>query len=193
MIKNNKPITANEKMNVEHEVFISTREGRVCFEEITHKKVKDKITNKNYLVSYGKLIGDNESVCMIIEQGKEPLFFGQMHGYLHGDIFIKIENKKLFMGIYENSLEQYFDFRRKGEKYLPMQAVLMLNLSTGERDGYVKENLRAITYWDMSSQATKDKTARYLYRSTEKAFNELNEGIFKLKKKEIANRHVERQ
>ena len=76
MIKNNKPITANEKMNVEHEVFISTREGRVCFEEITHKKVKDKITNKNYLVSYGKLIGDNESVCMIIEQGKEPLFFG---------------------------------------------------------------------------------------------------------------------
>ena len=74
-----------------------------------------------------------------------------------------------------------------------MQAVLMLNLSTGERDGYVKENLRAITYWDMSSQATKDKTARYLYRSTEKAFNELNEEIFKLKKKEIANRHVERQ
>lgn len=193
MTENNYLENSNKGLIVERDVFIPTEKGKVCFEEITHKRVRDDVSDKEYLVSYGKLVDDNQSVCVIFEKGKEPIFFGQMHGYLHGQIFVKIENQKLFMGIYENSLDQYFDFKRKGESFVPLQAIIMLNLLTGESDGYVKENLRAITFWDMASQATQNKTARYLYRSTEKAFEELNEEILLSKKREIERRRGEKE
>ena len=170
-------------------ISFMTQEGRIAFNDVQFQILNDFLSDRQFIVVYGKLANITNASCFLaIDLNGEDYSinaFGFKNEYLKGDLYAHVNGDEVFGFVYENSLEQFFDYIRNDDGYMPMKNAYFYNFKTGESDGYYTVNDRAVSLWEQASEETVKQTADQLALECEGERLRLTAKKIKAKRKEL--------
>ena len=170
-------------------ISFMTQQGRIAFNDVQFQILNDFLSDRQFVVVYGKLANITNASCFLaIDLNGEDYnisAFGFKNEYLKGDLYAHVNGDEVFGFVYENSLEQFFNYIRNDDGYMPMKNAYFYNFKTGESDGYYTVNDRAVSLWEQASEETINQTADQLALECEGERLRLTAKKIKAKRKEL--------